>query len=152
MWKHLGIQLFFLFVCYHLSNDNFMTNTKMLLFLLYSHSWLFFSFQSNFWPFLVNKVCWQHSEDSGTTSATISSKRGRDWPLGGTGAAGDLSYGQIRGSFRNSAHQVNNCNQNIYLLNLLFYFFLTSREKNHCWCINFIYLVENIFILQMARV
>ena len=63
-----------------------------------------------FLPYLFNKVCWQQREDWGTTSVTISSKRGRDWPLGGTGGAGDLSNaGQIRGSYRSSAHQVNNC-------------------------------------------
>ena len=61
-------------------------------------------------------MLWQHSEDWGTTSATSSRKGGRDWPLGTTGGAGDLSNaGQIRGSYRVSAHQVNNCNQNIFL-------------------------------------
>ena len=66
-----------------------------------------------FWPFLLNKVCWKHSEDWGTTSVTISSKRGRDWPLGRTGGAGDLSNaGKIRGSYRISAHQVK---KNLYL-------------------------------------
>ena len=60
-------------------------------------------------------MCWQHNEDWCTTSATSSSERGRDWPLRGTGGAGDLSNaGQIRGSYRISAHQVNNCNQNIF--------------------------------------
>ena len=60
--------------------------------------------------FLLNKVHWEYSENWGTTSATISrSKRGRDWPLRGTGGAGDLSNpGQIRGSYRVSAQQVNN--------------------------------------------
>ena len=69
-----------------------------------------------FWPFLLNKVWWQHSEDWGTTFANISSKSGRDWPLGGTAGAGDVSNaGKIRGSYRNPAPQVNYCIQNICL-------------------------------------
>ena len=65
-------------------------------------------------------MCWQHNEDWCTTSATSSSERGRDWPLRGTGGAGDLSNaGQIRGSYRSSAHQVRNVFKIFFLLSFL---------------------------------